>query len=61
MTLLSIRVYKVDARSGERQQVSQRDWSADTLPFDPLFTSQWPPCLCRKCGGEGTPGELPRR
>jgi hypothetical protein len=61
VTVLSIKVYRVDAQSGERREVSQREWSNETLPFEPLMSHRWPPCQCSKCKDEGTAGELRRR
>ncbi|MGW4345579.1 hypothetical protein ACWEL8_10960 [Streptomyces sp. NPDC004690] len=63
MAGLSIRVYKIDGETGETEEVSAREWSVDKMPNLPLIDTRWPLCLCWKCNGNGTKGEVvsPRR
>ncbi len=59
LTRRAIRSPESDFKVGERRADAIGGAHRKMLvPAHTLFTSQWPPCLRRGYGGEGTSGEL---
>lgn len=61
MAGLTIRVYTYNPATRETREVSEREWSFDSMPDGSPIDTRWPLCMCRRCKGEGTPGELRRQ
>ncbi len=54
-------MYTYDPATKETREVSEREWSFDSMPEGSPIDTRWPLCMCRRCKGEGTPGELRRQ
>lgn len=59
MTQMTLRVYRINAKTGERTEVSYREVNTDSRDWLEPLPGSFPPCECKRCLEEPRRGPDP--